>query len=168
MDYDLWLRLIDAGIPGARVPEVVATFEIHDSSKTGSAPRSDFLREESRALWKSGRHRPAGFALGRALAVDALAGGSIDRAVLHAAVEQQLGDRPDLDAGAVEAGARAEAFVLQTQRSVSGLRYFSTSDLLRYPETRARISDAVGWGFRVGARRARAAIRRQSPRPEDG
>src|SRR5205823_3040185 len=50
MDYDLWLRLIDAGIPSARVPAVVATFEIHDSSKTGTAGRSGFLREESLAL----------------------------------------------------------------------------------------------------------------------
>jgi Glycosyl transferase family 2 len=153
MDYDLWLRLIDAGIPSARVPAVVATFEIHGSSKTGVAGRSGFLREESLALLKSGRQRQAAFALGRALALGAVRDGTIDD------VEKLLSDAreayPHLDARAVEAGARSEATVLAVRRSALGLRHLLAPSLWRYPESRRRLSEAARWGLRVWTRRAR-------------
>lgn len=72
MDFDLWLRLIDAGVPAAYVPEALAVFEIHSSSKTGSVDQSEFYREESVALLKSGRRLPAAAGLGRAAAAAAL------------------------------------------------------------------------------------------------
>src|SRR5690348_5923041 len=33
MDFDLWLRLVDAEVPSAYIPEALAVFEIHDLSK---------------------------------------------------------------------------------------------------------------------------------------
>ena len=34
MDVDLWIRLVDSGVRPRYVPEVLATFEIHEGSKT--------------------------------------------------------------------------------------------------------------------------------------
>jgi GT2 family glycosyltransferase len=68
MDIDLWIRLVDAGVEARYVPEVMAVFEIHPESKTGSVGRRDFLLEHARALAKSGRYRAASAALGRAAA----------------------------------------------------------------------------------------------------
>ena len=72
MDFDLWLRLFDAGVPAAYIPEALAVFEIHPFSKTGRIDLSEFYREESLALLKSGRRRPAAAGLGRAAAAAAL------------------------------------------------------------------------------------------------
>jgi glycosyltransferase involved in cell wall biosynthesis len=74
MDVDLWIRLVDAGIEGRYVPEVMAVFEIHPGSKTGSVGRRGFLLEHAQALAKSGRYRAASAALGRA----AVFGGRLD------------------------------------------------------------------------------------------
>ncbi len=68
MDVDLWIRLVDAGVEAHYVPEVMAVFEIHPQSKTGSVGRRGFLLEHARALAKSGRYRAASAALGRAAA----------------------------------------------------------------------------------------------------
>ena len=79
MDFDLWLRLLDAGVPAAYIPEALAVFEIHSSSKTGSIDLSEFYREEALSLLKSGRRRSAAASLGRAAAAAALTeGGRID------------------------------------------------------------------------------------------
>jgi GT2 family glycosyltransferase len=72
MDFDLWVRLLDAGVPAAYLPEALAVFEIHPSSKTGRTDLSEFYREEALALLKSGRRRPAAASLGRAAAAAAL------------------------------------------------------------------------------------------------
>ena len=67
MDIDLWLRLVDAGVTPRYVSAVVATFEIHETSKTGSLGPGAFLREHARALAKSGRTAAASAAIGRSL-----------------------------------------------------------------------------------------------------
>jgi glycosyltransferase involved in cell wall biosynthesis len=69
MDIDLWIRLVDAGIASCYVPEVLATFEIHPDSKTGSIGRKRFQLEHARALAKSGRYAAASAAVGRAAAL---------------------------------------------------------------------------------------------------
>jgi glycosyltransferase involved in cell wall biosynthesis len=70
MDIDLWLRLVDSGVTPRYVRGVVAAFEIHGDSKTGSLGRSAFLLEHARALAKSGRIEAASAAVGRSLAFD--------------------------------------------------------------------------------------------------
>lgn len=54
MDYELWLRFAKAGVPAVYVPEVLARFEIHGESKTGSQTALAFAEEEARALRKHG------------------------------------------------------------------------------------------------------------------
>jgi len=66
MDIDLWIRLVDTGVHAHYIPEDLAVFEIHGSSKTGSVARTDFILEHARALEKSGRRRAASAAVGRA------------------------------------------------------------------------------------------------------
>ena len=68
MDVDLWIRLFDRGVPRVFVPQVLAIFEIHGDSKTGSTPAADFCVEEAIAYLKSGRVASAEMALGRAAA----------------------------------------------------------------------------------------------------
>jgi glycosyltransferase involved in cell wall biosynthesis len=68
MDIDLWLRLVDAGVTPRYVRSIVAVFEIHGDSKTGSLGPGPFMREHARALAKSGRVEAASAALGRSLA----------------------------------------------------------------------------------------------------
>ncbi len=55
MDFDLWLRFVDAGIAAVYVPVPLATFEVHAESKTGSAGGRSFALEEFRAQVKRGR-----------------------------------------------------------------------------------------------------------------
>lgn len=54
MDFELWLRFAKAGIPAVYLPEVLARFEVHDASKTGSQTALAFAEEEARALRKHG------------------------------------------------------------------------------------------------------------------
>jgi GT2 family glycosyltransferase len=68
MDVDLWIRFVDAGVQAHYIPADLAVFEIHPSSKTGHLARTDFILEHARALAKSGRHRAASAAVGRAAA----------------------------------------------------------------------------------------------------
>jgi hypothetical protein len=166
MDYDLWLRLVDAGIPSTYIPEALAEFEIHTSSKTGSASRSEFLREESQALLKSGRDRQAAFALGRAIAVEASTAVSDKQRYPKLAVDRLTDGvreaRPELDPIAVEAGVRSEAAVIEFRRTPLGIRHLMALDIWRYRETRRRMADGAYWGLRVWARRAATTLRRSS------
>jgi glycosyltransferase involved in cell wall biosynthesis len=131
MDFDLWLRLIDANIGAVRVPTTLALFELHEGSKSGSTPSSGFFFEEGLALLKSGRRRQAAFSFGRS----AWADGDID---------QVLGDPricdARLDRTAVVAGARTEAAIAGLLAgSPQALRMLLRPDVWRVPETRRRL-----------------------------
>lgn len=65
MDFDLWVRLVDAGIVSAHVPRTMGSYEIHEGSKSGTIPWGDFQLEEGTALLKSGRARLAAQRLDR-------------------------------------------------------------------------------------------------------
>lgn len=65
MDYEYWLRLGRASIEGIYVPEVLARFEVHPQSKTGSAGSLAFAQEEARALSKHGEHHGSAMAIDR-------------------------------------------------------------------------------------------------------
>jgi glycosyltransferase involved in cell wall biosynthesis len=66
MDFDLWVRLLDAGIRSVRIPEKVAAFEIHPGSKTSRSEPADFWSEMAVSLERHGHHQEAGLAADRA------------------------------------------------------------------------------------------------------
>jgi GT2 family glycosyltransferase len=130
MDFDLWLRLLDAGIPAAYIPEALAVFEIHRASKTGRVGLSEFYREESLALLKSGRRRQAAAGLGRAAAAAAQTG---DERVDADRLPETIGRFQDMaiewgletERRVVRAAAFAEAARLELQVSLRGLRHLA-------------------------------------------
>lgn len=63
MDFELWLRMMDAGVRARYVPRVLARFEVHEASKTGSQGTLAFAQEEARAFTKHGRHHEAAMAI---------------------------------------------------------------------------------------------------------
>lgn len=65
MDFDLWVRLLTSGIPAVHVDAIVARFEIHDESKTGSAGADAFALEDFHVLARAGRWYGARAALDR-------------------------------------------------------------------------------------------------------
>ena len=114
MDFDLWLRLLDARVPAAHVPEALAAFEIHGSSKTGKVDLSVFYREEAASLLKSGRGTPAAAGLGRAAAAAALTADGLvdsDRLPAYIARFEKIADEWGLtsERGLVRPTAFAEA-----------------------------------------------------------
>ena len=130
MDFDLWLRLVDAGIPSAHTPEALAVFEIHGDSKTGSVELSEFYREESLALLKSGRKRQAAAGLGRAAAAAAqTAGERVDDHRLPETIRRFEGvaDEWGLESerSVVRPAAFAEAARLELQVSLRGARHLA-------------------------------------------
>jgi hypothetical protein len=130
MDYDLWLRLIDAGVPAAYVPEALAVFEVHSSSKTGSIDLSEFYFEESFALLKVGRRTPAAAGLGRAAAAAALThGGRINSGRLSEKIEQfeNVASKWGLESErkVVRPAAFAEAARFELQVTPRGLRHLA-------------------------------------------
>ena len=147
MDFDLWLRLIDAEIGAARVPATLAVFELHEGSKSGSTPSSEFSFEEGLALLKSGRRRQAAFAFGRS----ALADGDVDRVLRDPRIRDA-----GLDRRAALAGARIEAAIAGLLAGSPGaLRLLLRLDIWRVPETRRRLRLAFRNMFVVLAGRIR-------------
>lgn len=65
MDFEFWLRFARAEIPAVYVPEILARFEVHPGSKTGSAGTLAFAEEEARALRKHGEPHGAAMAIDR-------------------------------------------------------------------------------------------------------
>jgi glycosyltransferase involved in cell wall biosynthesis len=155
MDVDLWLRLADAGVRAAYIPQTLAVFELHGGSKSGSVDRARFFEEQARVLVKNGRARGAALALGRAAAYAALAGGRVDRRRLEQEVERRV---EGADRAVLHAAALAEAAVLETRASARGVRYLLASEPWRLPETRARLLAGV-------RRRLRDTIARRQDAP---
>jgi GT2 family glycosyltransferase len=166
MDFDLWLRLIDADVPAAYVRETLAVFEVHSSSKTGSIDLSEFYREESVALLKSGRRSPAAAGLGRAAAAGSLTSdGRIDSGRLSAMIEQfenvanEWGLESELKV--VRPAALAEAARFELQVTPLGLRHLARPAPWLSPSSRRMILRAAGMAPAVMARRA---VKRMRPR----
>ncbi len=142
MDFDLWLRLIDEGIPWVYVPKVLARFEVHPSSKTGTEGLAPFYMEESKALAKTGRARLAAMALGRAAAHAALLGDKIDNAMLTSSIEDLSGS---LDRRIVDAAARTEAALVEAAsgHGILGARHLLRLGPWTVQETRRRLMRAA-------------------------
>jgi glycosyltransferase involved in cell wall biosynthesis len=166
MDFDLWLRLIDAGVPAAYLPEAVAVFEVHRSSKTGSTNLSEFYREESFALLKSGRRSPAAAALGRAATAAALTvDGRVDSGRLSATIEhfENLASelRLESERRVVRSAAFAEAARFELQVTPRGLRHLARPAPWQTGSSRRMILRAAGMAPAIMARRV---ARRMKPR----
>ncbi|HEX4519287.1 MAG TPA: glycosyltransferase family 2 protein [Gaiellaceae bacterium] len=154
MDVDLWLRLLVAGVPAARVPGVVSVFELHSRSKTGSVPRQRFYEENARAYLLAGRTHAAALSLGQSAAAAAESdGGRIDDRRLQEGIAAACtltdgwDERPS--ARTIRAAALAEAAVIELRTSGSGLRHLLATDV---------------WLDRSVRKRLRAAARRGAPR----
>jgi hypothetical protein len=159
MDFDLWLRLLDAGVPSAYVPEVLAVFEIHGHSKTGSVNLSEFYREEAVSLLKSGRRQAAAAGLGRAAAAAAkTADGRVDSGELPAMVArfEDMAIEWGLEAerGVVRPAAFAEAARLELQVTPRGIRHLVRLTPWLSGASRRMILGAAGRAPTVVARRA--------------
>jgi Glycosyl transferase family 2 len=145
MDYDLWLRMLAAGVKAAYVPEVLGVFEIHDESKTGTAAPSAFFREEATSLLRTGRRRAAAVALGRAAAADAREDdGSVPSPALAAAIDAAEREADALgladEHAALASAAHAGAAVLELASTPRGARHLARLDPWRYPETRRMLA----------------------------
>ncbi len=165
MDFDLWLRLIDARVPSAHIPEALAVFEIHDSSKTGRIELSEFYREEAVALLKSGRARPAAAGLGRAAAAAALVDEAhVDADRLRASIERFESIAIDWGLEAerqvVRPAAFAEAARLELQVSLRGLRHLARPTPWLSGTSLRMIGGAARRGAPALARRMLTELRR--------
>jgi hypothetical protein len=161
MDFDLWLRLIDAGVPALYVPEILAVFEIHADSKTGSIPARDWALEDAAAMLKRGHASDGALLLGRIAARSVHEFGSpIDPSKLEseitAAIDYGRNLTPTLDSVTVRAAAYAEAAERELFAPRRSYRYLFSREPWRVPRTRKRLVSAlVGRTIRLVARRAR-------------
>jgi GT2 family glycosyltransferase len=121
MDFDLWLRLADAGAIFHHLQRVTATFYVHPESKTGSTSRAVFLQEEARSLRAAGREAAASIASGRA----------------HAYSDRSTRRLP----AAERAGAHLEeARLARSRGSVTGaLRHLAAPAIWRSPTARGAL-----------------------------
>lgn len=72
MDLDLWVRLVQLPAEQIFIPKILAIFEVHHDSKTGSLPPARFSVEEARSFIKNGRIEAAELSLARAGVLEAL------------------------------------------------------------------------------------------------
>lgn len=149
MDLDLWVRLLDAGHPGVHVDAVLATFEVHAGSKTGSAGDTVFLLEEARCYRDHGWGEAAALVLGQAIA--AQRPGASPRALAQAAATTCHDPTwSGLSLDVVVAGALTRAAVDGLhRRSPGAVRHLAHPAPWRCPAARRRLGVAVR---RLGAR----------------
>lgn len=161
MDCDLWLRLLNAGVRHHYIPRVLAVFEVHADSKSGSVSHAEFAREEAIARMKNGYLRSAAIALGRAAAWRAAESGTDDDSSLSAAIEGVVASvTPESNAvlpqDLVRAGAVTERALLRLKsKGWRALPDLVDRELWRYPETRSRIKHAAGRVMRRAIARVR-------------
>lgn len=147
MDLDLWVRLLDAGLRVALVPHVLAVFEVHPDSKSGSLSHSEFVIEEALVRLRSGRSGSGAVAVGRAAAIRALERNANDIGSMATEANAILRD-PRLEPFSVEpvlvdAGVRAESLLMGIKkRRLELLRAGFGRYLWRHPEARARLGGA--------------------------
>jgi len=146
MDYDLWLRLFDAGIASTYVDEVLGRFEIHDDSKSGSRGQDEFILEGALALRRRGRKHPSDLMVGRA-AAQRIARAN-DGKVSARSMKEELrkvmsanSEFHDVDFSVATAGGLAEAADIELRKRkplahLSGLVHLARPEPWRHPLTR--------------------------------
>lgn len=166
MDFDLWLRLFDAGVVSTYVDEVLGRFEVHEQSKTGSRGYDEFLVEGALALRRRGSLAASDVMVGRAAALRIgrahrlkVSGGAM-KAELHKILVAHE-EFQDVDVGRAVAGGFAEAAHIELRKlrpfgHLAGLRHLARPAPWRYKLTR---SSASG-NLRVAAVRTLERARR--------
>jgi GT2 family glycosyltransferase len=142
MDFDLWVRLTDAGVRARYVPRTLARFHITPESKTGFHGHSVFLAEEALSFKLRGHPRAAAVAAGRAAAWSARSDDTVDPATLRREVAQ-LAVSLDVDRGVAAAAARVEAAILERPSRRTWFRHLLAPGPWRVPETRVRALGGV-------------------------
>jgi len=164
MDFDLWLRLIDAGVPALYVPEVLAVFEIHADSKTGSIPARDWALEDAAAMLKRGHTSDGALLLGRIAARSVHEFGSpIDRSRLEGEITEVIAYgrqlAPTLDEATVRASAYAEAAERELFAPRRRYHYLFSTEPWRVSGTRRRLASVLAARtIRLVARRVRRKV----------
>jgi hypothetical protein len=143
MDFDLWLRLVLAGVASRYVPETLAVFTIHPLSKTGSLGVAEFQREESAALAKAGLTQLAAATLGRAAANAAFSGGRVPRCALAHETGVALAGLPTLSGRVVRAFAHLEAARLERPLGLIAFRHLLAWEPWLEPRVHARLAVAA-------------------------
>ena len=159
MDFDLWVRLVDAGLRGKIVPRILAVFEVHAGSKSGSLSHSDFVMEEALVRLRTGRSRSGAAAIGRAAAIRAWESDVHDWHAVQQDVQQILKEdgfqRWTPDPNLIEAGFRAESLLIAIQgRRVALALDAASSTIWRCPEARARVAGSISRAWARGRYRA--------------
>lgn len=162
MDFDLWLGLIDAAVPALYVPEVLAVFEIHPDSKTGSIPARDWALEDAAAMLKRGHTDDGALLLGRIAARSVHEFGSaIDRGRLEGEITRVIAYGRQLASPLDEATVRASAYAEAAERELFAprrrYRYLFSPEPWRVSRTRRRLASVIT------ARMIRFVIRRAHP-----
>jgi len=145
MDFDLWLRFFRAGCRSVFIDRVLATFEIHEMSKSGNRPWADFVLDEMKAYQKQDMVRGTAMALGRAAAHQSQRGGRVRKDALHEELQRLLESHhlPHDSASAARAAASIEAALIELQTSLVGLRHLRSPLNWRFRETRWRTRRAL-------------------------
>lgn len=152
MDYDLWLRLVDAGVPSVYVPETLAIFEVHSASKTGRLGRSPWWFECGKALAGRGHPESAALMLGRAAAELAREPiGPIGRSALESSIadvaERAEGELGRVDRRRLRAAAYAEAALLDLHLRPRAFRNLLAVEPWLVRKTAARLLSVLGRGI---------------------
>ncbi|HWL65042.1 MAG TPA: glycosyltransferase family 2 protein [Actinomycetota bacterium] len=166
MDFDLWLRLLEAGIASTYVDKVLGRFEVHELSKTGSRGYDEFLVEGALALRRRGSTGPSDLMVGRAAAfrIGRANGSKIAAEMMKKELRRILEAHTefgDVDVGRALAGGYAEAADVELRKRrpfghLAGLRHLARPAPWRYRLTR---SSALG-NLRVAAARTLERARR--------
>lgn len=152
MDMDLWVRMLDAGLRVATVPGVLARFEVHAASKSGSLSHSEFVIEEALVRLRSGRSRSGAVAAGRAAAIRMWEGEAGHLESGHVEVDRVASDERlrefHMDPELVEAGFRAESLLLGIKnRDLTWIKEGFGAWMWRQPEARSRLFASAGRGW---------------------
>lgn len=144
MDMDLWVRMLDRGLRAARIPLLLAIFEVHGDSKSGSLSHSEFVIEEALVRLRSGRLRSGAVAVGRAAATRAWERKSLSVSSMKDEADRILADRRfmalKVDSDLVEAGGRAERLLLLLKsRQPEAVVSAFDIEIWRHAEARARV-----------------------------
>lgn len=147
MDQEYFLRLFDAGVRSAHVPEVLANFHIHHDSKTGSIPPHEWLKESVRAWMKNGHYVAGSVAFGRWAVRRRDATGPNPPSPPSAVVEEALSganwvEVDQIKPRAARAGAAHESFRMQTRGPARGATLLSRDVLLTRQVRRQLIREA--------------------------
>lgn len=159
MDFDLWLRLIDAGVPAVYVPEVLAIFEIHADSKTGTIPTREWELENAKAMLKRGHLSDGAALLGRTAARSAAdAASRVERARLEEEIAGVIvygGAVSELDVATLRAAAFAQAAECELFAPSRRYRYLLSPEPWRVAKTRRRLGSVLATAaVRFAVRRA--------------